>query len=190
MLDKRSQILDAALTLCAEEGTAGAATARIAKAAGVANGTLFHHFPNKEALILCLYQEIKGRLAAALQPPEGTLPLKAQAYHYWEGTMNWLLAHPRELRFLLGFFHSAALPLALRSRIINETLTFLPVLLAEGMRQGVVRPCPLPLLMEACQGQFLACAALFVAEPERSGDPEWHQAAFDLFWHAIARSAS
>ena len=41
MTDKRRQILDAALALCAEDGLQGAATARIAKAAGVANGTLF-----------------------------------------------------------------------------------------------------------------------------------------------------
>ncbi|MGL5975525.1 MAG: TetR/AcrR family transcriptional regulator, partial [Aeromonas sobria] len=47
MTDKRRQILDAALALCAEDGLQGAATARIAKAAGVANGTLFHHFPSK-----------------------------------------------------------------------------------------------------------------------------------------------
>ena len=51
MTDKRRQILDAALALCAEDGLQGAATARIARAAGVANGTLFHHFPSKELLI-------------------------------------------------------------------------------------------------------------------------------------------
>ena len=55
MTDKRRQILDAALALCAEDGLQGAATARIAKAAGVANGTLFHHFPSKKVLIQCLY---------------------------------------------------------------------------------------------------------------------------------------
>ena len=54
MTDKRRQILDAALTLCAEDGLQGAATARIAKAAGVAHGTLFHHVPSKEALRLQL----------------------------------------------------------------------------------------------------------------------------------------
>ena len=66
MTDKRRQILDAALALCAEDGLQGAATARIAKAAGVANGTLFHHFPSKEVLIQSLYQDIKLRLGAAI----------------------------------------------------------------------------------------------------------------------------
>ena len=66
MTDKRRQILDAALALCAEDGLQGAATARIARAAGVANGTLFHHFPSKELLIQQLYQDVKLRLGAAI----------------------------------------------------------------------------------------------------------------------------
>ncbi len=76
MTDKRRQILDAALALCAEDGLQGAATARIAKAAGVANGTLFHHFPRKEALILQLYQDIKQRMGAAISEAYPALPLR------------------------------------------------------------------------------------------------------------------
>lgn len=190
MLDKRSQILDAALTLCAEEGMAGAATGRIAKAAGVANGTLFHHFPSKEALLQALYEGIKQQLAGALPAPPATMPLAMQARHYWDLALEWLLAHPRELRFLLGFFHSPDLLPRVRSRIIGETLPFLPALIEAGQQARMLHPCPPPLLLEVCQGHFLACAALFVAEPDHARDPHWRDAAFNLFWHAIARSPS
>ncbi len=117
MTDKRRQILDAALALCAEDGLQGAATARIAKAAGVANGTLFHHFPSKEVLIQSLYQDIKLRLGAAITEADAALPLQEQARHYWHQAMGWMQAHPRELRFVLGFFHSPLLaaPCAARS---------------------------------------------------------------------------
>lgn len=104
--DKRRQILDAALALCAEDGLQGAATARIAKAAGVANGTLFHHFPSKEVLIQSLYQDIKLRLGAAITEADAALPLQEQAHHYWSQAMAWMQAHPHELKFVLGFFHS------------------------------------------------------------------------------------
>lgn len=43
--DKRRQILDAALALCAEDGLQGAATARIAKAAGWPTAPCFTTFP-------------------------------------------------------------------------------------------------------------------------------------------------
>ncbi|MBW2185312.1 MAG: helix-turn-helix transcriptional regulator, partial [Deltaproteobacteria bacterium] len=42
-IEKRKQILGSALELFAEQGFRGTSTAEIAKHAGVATGTLFHH---------------------------------------------------------------------------------------------------------------------------------------------------
>lgn len=186
MTDKRRQILDAALALCAEDGLQGAATARIAKAAGVANGTLFHHFPSKEVLIQQLYQDIKLRLGAAISEADPAQPLKEQARHYWCQAMAWMLAHPHELKFVLGFFHSPLLARALRSQILSDTLRFLPQLLSRGQASGELMQAPASLMLEVCQSQFLACASLFVDEPERGRDPHWQASAFALFWSAIA----
>lgn len=52
--DKRQTILRAATQLFAEEGL-NAPTARIAKAAGVAEGTIFTYFANKDVLMNQLY---------------------------------------------------------------------------------------------------------------------------------------
>lgn len=186
MTDKRRQILDAALALCAEDGLQGAATARIAKAAGVANGTLFHHFPSKEELIQCLYQDVKQRLGAAIDEADPDLPLREQARHYWQRAMGWMQANPNELRFVLGFFHSPLLARPLRSQILGETLHFLPRLLAQGQAGGELRPLPPALMLEVCQSQFLACAALFVDQPALGEDLRWQEGAFTLFWSAIA----
>jgi AcrR family transcriptional regulator len=49
---RREQILAAALTLFCEHGYAATSTRRIAEAAGVTEGLIFHHFPSKEALLL------------------------------------------------------------------------------------------------------------------------------------------
>ncbi|MEW6117701.1 MAG: TetR/AcrR family transcriptional regulator [Nitrospirota bacterium] len=46
----RDKILDAALKLFSREGYLGATTREIAKEAGIAEVTLFRHFPSKEAL--------------------------------------------------------------------------------------------------------------------------------------------
>jgi AcrR family transcriptional regulator len=45
-------VLSAAFALFCEHGYAGTSTKRIAQAAGVAEGLLFHYFPTKEALLL------------------------------------------------------------------------------------------------------------------------------------------
>ncbi|MEL3928473.1 TetR/AcrR family transcriptional regulator [Aeromonas enteropelogenes] len=186
MTDKRRQILDAALTLCAEDGLQGAATARIAKAAGVANGTLFHHFPSKEALILQLYQDVKQRMGAAICEADPALSLREQTRHYWQLAMAWMLAHPNELKFVLGFFHSPMLARETRSKVLNDALRFLPALLAQGQASGELMQAPAPLMLEVCQGQFLACASLFVDQPELGQDAHWQASAFALFWSAIS----
>ncbi|WP_421240599.1 TetR/AcrR family transcriptional regulator [Aeromonas enteropelogenes] len=186
MTDKRRQILDAALALCAEDGLQGAATARIAKAAGVANGTLFHHFPSKEALILQLYQDVKQRMGAAICEANPALSLREQTRHYWQLAMAWMLAHPHELKFVLGFFHSPMLARETRSKVLSDALRFLPALLAQGQASGELMQAPAPLMLEVCQGQFLACASLFVDQPELGQDAHWQASAFALFWSAIS----
>lgn len=61
-MDKREQILASALKLFVEFGFHGTPTSKIAKEAGVSNGTLFHYFATKEDLIKELYISIKNDL--------------------------------------------------------------------------------------------------------------------------------
>ncbi|MGL5525517.1 MAG: hypothetical protein ACRDCY_17340, partial [Aeromonas veronii] len=63
---------------------------------------------------------------------------------------------------------------------------FLPALLAKGQASGELMQAPAPLLLEVCQGQFLACASLFVDQPELGQDDYWQASAFALFWSAIS----
>jgi AcrR family transcriptional regulator len=58
----RALLLDAAETVFAQRGI-GASTEEVAKAAGVGVGTLFRHFPTKEALLRALYQARLEHLA-------------------------------------------------------------------------------------------------------------------------------
>jgi AcrR family transcriptional regulator len=58
--DRRSRILDAALTEFAERGFVSASTNAIAERAGVAKGLVFHHFSEKDALFLAVVDSITG----------------------------------------------------------------------------------------------------------------------------------
>jgi AcrR family transcriptional regulator len=63
------QILDAAFHEFAERGLAGARLDDIAKRAGVAKGTIYLYFPNKEALFR---EMVRGTLIAAIETAEQT----------------------------------------------------------------------------------------------------------------------
>lgn len=63
-LDKRDRILQATLELIAENGFHGSPTANIAKMAGVAEGTIYRYFENKDLLIQAVYKDCEARSLA------------------------------------------------------------------------------------------------------------------------------
>ncbi|ONH60545.1 TetR family transcriptional regulator [Frankia sp. CcI49] len=62
----RARILDAAEAVFAEKG-ASASTEEVARRAGVAIGTVFRHFPTKEALLGALVGDLVERLGAEVE---------------------------------------------------------------------------------------------------------------------------
>src|SRR5512147_2146981 len=65
--DKRADVLQAALELIAERGFHGAPMAEIAERAGVAAGTIYRYFENKDVLIAELYRELETEISVFLQ---------------------------------------------------------------------------------------------------------------------------
>jgi AcrR family transcriptional regulator len=72
--DKMRRVLDAADRLLAHEGSDALATTRVAAAAGIAVGSLYAYFPDKdaiaEALALRYWGEIERRIAAVVEADE------------------------------------------------------------------------------------------------------------------------
>src|SRR5690348_13111171 len=92
--DKRTAILAAATQVIAAEGIS-AATARIAKIAGVAEGTLFTYFSNKDVLLNQLYLQLKGELRDVMLPAyPKSRSLRNRVKHVWERYLEWGIANP------------------------------------------------------------------------------------------------
>ncbi|QYJ74619.1 TetR/AcrR family transcriptional regulator [Shewanella sp. FJAT-52076] len=185
--DKRYQILTAALRLFNGQGFHGTSTASIAKAAGVATGTLFHHFPSKEALLETLFLTVKQEFAdslAAMAMLEGTLEDRAR--QLWFGAIDWALENPDKQQFFQQFSMSVEIPLSLREQAMQGILGFIGVMIAEGQTSGALVRLPLPLMLENCHGQYLAATRFFLDHPDLGNDAGHREASFRLFWHAMA----
>jgi TetR/AcrR family fatty acid metabolism transcriptional regulator len=65
--DKRALITDAAIAVFAEKGYRSARVADVAKVAGVADGTIYLYFKNKEDLLLSIFEEKMGMFLVALR---------------------------------------------------------------------------------------------------------------------------
>jgi AcrR family transcriptional regulator len=98
---RRAQIVDAAITVVAEEGYARASMARIAQQAGLSKGLLSYHFRNKEHL---LEQALRTTFEAITEAIVDELDVSAPAPEILRETIHRLagygVAHRQELRAL------------------------------------------------------------------------------------------
>ena len=105
--DKRKDLLSAALRLFAENGFHGTPTSKIAKEAGVANGTLFHYYKTKEDLIVSLYIDIKSRMSEYVEAhSEKEKSIKKNFRNQYLQVMLWSLKHRDEFLFIQQFHSS------------------------------------------------------------------------------------
>ena len=181
--DKRTAILEAATAAVAVLGVS-APTAKIAKGAGVAEGTLFTYFANKDELLNRLYLDLKTELRDAMMTgyPSGK-SLIDRSRHFWERYIGWGSAHPLKRR--------AMRQLAVSDRITEESKKLLGDAFGEFndmMRAcaagGAMRHQP-PAFVSAIMSAIADTTMDFIArEPAQA--KRYTKAGFDAFWKAVA----
>ncbi len=94
--DRRSAILAAATRVIAADGL-GAATAAIARQAGISNGSLFTYFETKAELLNALYVDLKAENAAVAveRLPEGS-DVRDRLLHMWSHWLHWAVSNPEK----------------------------------------------------------------------------------------------
>ena len=97
---KRQAILDAALRVFAERGITNAPTWAISKAAGVAEGTLFTYFENKDELMAELYRELRQEFSRNLGDFPDEAEAKTRLRFIWDAYLDLAAKHPSNLRVL------------------------------------------------------------------------------------------
>ena len=185
--NKKQQLLDTALTLFVNQGIYVTSTASIAKTAGVANGTLFHHFPSKDALVLELYKNIKRDFALQVAPFElDTAQLKQQTKLIWQQAIDWALSNADQQKFCLLVMQYQPLSAETKAQIFDEEFGFLKQILLFGQQHKLIANYPLALMLESAHGQFLTSSQFFINNPEHAQNKQYSEAAFNLFWQSFA----
>ncbi|MEM9840970.1 MAG: TetR/AcrR family transcriptional regulator [Pseudomonadota bacterium] len=95
MNERQKQIIAAAIPLFLNEGVS-VSTARIAKVAGVSNGTLFNAFPTKQDLIDAIYRTTKLAMLATFPASAGGQLDRRQMRANWDAYLEWARVTPNE----------------------------------------------------------------------------------------------
>lgn len=186
--DKRQALIEAALRLFTEKGFHGTTTAEIARNAGVATGTLFNYFQNKERLINTLYLEVKEELVRELKADlKAELFLKETVRRIWYNSINWSLTHPEQYYFFQLFHSSPYISQFTRDEVYRH-LEFMADILLEGQKQGCLKEMPPELMLDLCTGMFNGVSNYFLENTDRASDANTWELSFTIFWDAISRS--
>ena len=155
--DKRCAVIHAALDLVAEHGFHGAPMAAVAERADVAAGTIYRYFENKDDLILETFRflgDIVQKVIMDGYPEGGTV---RERYLHVGGTlMRYLVASPRELRFIEQFQNSPYGASRRRELMLGKgDGSIVRDLFEEGRREGIVKDLPIPILYALAFGPLV-----------------------------------
>ncbi|MGI4813490.1 MAG: TetR/AcrR family transcriptional regulator [Janthinobacterium lividum] len=181
--DKRLAMLAAATQIIAEQGVS-APTAKIAKLAGVAEGSLFTYFSNKDDLLNSLYLTLKDELREVMMHgyPHAK-NAKARASHAWRKYVEWGAANPQKRKVITQLGVSDRLTEHSRTTGM-EAFRDINSMIEQSIAQGVLRDQP-PEFVSAIMSSLAETAIDFMLRDPAQAERYQH-AGFQAFWKAIA----
>ena len=181
--DRRNAIMSAAIRVIASQGL-GAATATIAKEAGVSNGSLFTYFETKADLLNQLYVELKTEMAAVAldELPTGS-DIRTQVLHMWSHWLRWATSCPEKRRTLAHLLVSDDITSVSR-QTAHHALAGIRKLLERSRENGPMRDAPLEFVVALMSAVADATIDFMVRDPANAD--KHRMAAFDAFWRMVA----
>ena len=181
--DKRRQILDAAVAVFAQKGYFTARVSDIASTAGVADGTIYLYFKNKEDVIVSLFADVlerhlaraKEEIARAGTPRQKLLAI---ARHH--------LAALSERRDVAILFQTELRQSTLMSRLSSKELRgyfdLLSKVVEDGQQSGAFRPeVPRSLVVQSFFGALDEMVTSWILSPTHYNLVDLAEPVTDLF---------
>lgn len=180
--DRRRAILSAATDVIAEQGL-GAATAAIAKAAGVSNGSLFVYFATKATLFNELYVDLKSEMgAAAVDGLQVEGDPREQVHHMWDQWLRWATSFPQKRRALAQLQVSDEIT-ADSHRIVGAAFGGVADLLQRSRVDGPLREAPLGFVLDLTNAIADTTVDAMIRDPERAETTG--RFAFEAVWRVL-----
>ncbi|GEO06989.1 TetR family transcriptional regulator [Adhaeribacter aerolatus] len=182
--DKKRAIFESTLVLIKEKGFHGTPMSQIAKNAGVAAGTIYHHFDSKETLILELYTYIRDKmLEAMLQLDNEAMDYKDRFFNFWISHCHFYVKNPNALFFMEQFVNSPYSnrdPLQENERFQN---TFRDLIKA-GVETGLLKPIDHLILSALIHGTIVNVAKMHLCQRVVIGEAELQQIV-EVIWDGM-----
>ncbi|GLI33121.1 TetR/AcrR family transcriptional regulator [Desulforhabdus amnigena] len=191
--DKHQRILDAAVKVFARKGFYQSKVSEIAKAAGVADGTIYLYFKNKEDLLISVFEvemqalvsKFRSAIAAEKDPPSQLR--KIIAMHLSE-----LQAYPELAAvFQVELRQSSRFMREYKKLELKQYLDLIGGIIEEGQRSGHFRQnLPVGLVKRAIFGTLDELVSTWVLAGNRYDLESLADSVTDIFLNGIRQDAS
>lgn len=186
-MDKRTQLLVAAEDLFAKNGLSGFSMKQLADNAGIAAGTIYIYFKNKDDLIQQLHLDIMKFFAKTLfnNFSEQNDPYK-QYEIFWRNTFNGILKNPVKL------YVNEMLCFVTHEKPQNINLLqhdfFIPFMdfYSDGIKRGTFIDAPIPVLISLSFDTSINFAKKVIYERVEPTE-EWINLVIKSSWSTILR---
>ncbi len=188
MIPKRDKIISATIKLFAKEGIT-VATARIAKEAGISNGSLFNYFPSKQILIDEVYLQIKTEIAnCVLNDVSKTKTLQKFLFSVWQSYILWAIANP--LKYNVAGLLRASKAISVEANNKSEEIFKVA---KDRIRQGVAEKQIIDIdfdyYCELVSAQIMAAISYSKLKKLEGKALEKHiSQGFSIYWNGITKS--
>jgi AcrR family transcriptional regulator len=183
--EKRARLLAAALQLFVQKGIPHTATAEIARAAGIASGTLFLYFPSKQdlidALVLKISQEQSAAIRSRLRPE---LPARETFSAIWHGSVNWFLENPDAYQYNQQVREGGIVsPEVVQASARNLSYYFEAI--QKGLAEDAIGAYPVELVGNLFYQDIVAVMNMLHNQPDPAQQETLIRLGFEIFWRGI-----
>lgn len=181
--EKRKSILAAAISAVASLG-ASASTAKIAKDAGLGEGTLFVYFPTKDELLGQVYLHLRAELRDAIAV---AYPMEAgvkDRFHYlWNTLIEWGAVNPekREAMRQLALFRKIV---EAKQKAELDDCNVVQRMIESDFESGALRRQPFAFLAGSMEA--LAAVVFEMAKNDPENLDEYKRLGWEALWGAIS----
>jgi len=184
--NKTRQIHEATLRLVIQNGFAGLKMAEVAKATGIATGTLYIYYPGKEELINGLYVETKMEIISVLlDTGHHDVNVYKTIRNLWFAYFSFCFHNPQKMMFVEQFLYSGLVSKANLDMTESKMAPF-NQFLASAMDQGVIRFMDIEILKAHIQGSLHEIVKLLHKE-SKSVTVKDKELFFELMWNSIRK---
>nr|WP_294781304.1 TetR/AcrR family transcriptional regulator [uncultured Flavobacterium sp.] len=186
--DKREKILKSVYALTGKHGLASVTISGISKTAGIAAGTLYIYFKNKEEIIQLAYAAVEDQMTHAMFVDfDINKPIRLSLKQIYINMLNYRLENYNETVFIDQYIQSGYIQLNFDKQLAEYERQNKPLytLLEKGQQEGIIKKVDAIVLISFFDGAVRACSTsvmqkLFPLDQQLMDDY------FDMMWRGMS----